>query len=91
MKTLDINAKTWFDKVNGNSYFSGRVVVDYGMETQKEFVMPFQYGYGSQYESEAFALLKREGVLAEGDSRYCRENGIILRSNNEKNCLRRTK
>ena len=31
MKTLDINAREWFDKVNGNSYFSAQIVVDYDL------------------------------------------------------------
>lgn len=36
---------TWFDRRNGNSYFSARV---YDMSMRLLFVCPFQYGYGSQ-------------------------------------------
>lgn len=35
---------TWFDKRNGNSYFSARV---YDLKMKLLFVCPFQYGYGS--------------------------------------------
>ena len=35
IKTLDITAKEWFDKVNGNSYFSAQVTVNFGMEGQQ--------------------------------------------------------
>ena len=62
-KTKDIQAKEWFDKVNGNSYFSGIITVDFGLETEKTFKMPFQYGYGSQYESVAKQILFEAGLI----------------------------
>jgi hypothetical protein len=49
MKTIDINAKEWFDKVNGNSYFSAVITIDFGMPTQKEYRLPFQYGSGTAW------------------------------------------
>ncbi len=92
IKTIDINARTWFDKVNGNSYFSAIVVVNYGMPTAKEFKLPFQYGYGSQYEQEAKQALIDNSILPTACSSlwsYCQDNGIILRSHNQKGCLKR--
>ena len=47
-KTIDIEAKEWFDKINGNSYFCGTITLNYLMDNQETFLMPFQYGYGSQ-------------------------------------------
>jgi len=90
-KTIDINAKEWFDKANGNSYFSALVTVNYGMDDEKTLKIPFQYGYGNQYEWEAQSTLAKEYELPDSIamSRYCRENGIILRSNKEKNCRKR--
>ena len=41
-QTIDINAKEWFDKVNGNSYFCGTITINYGMKTEQTFLMPFQ-------------------------------------------------
>tara|TARA_R110000824_G_scaffold329248_1_gene516074 strand:- start:370 stop:627 length:258 start_codon:yes stop_codon:yes gene_type:complete len=42
-------AKEWFDKVNGNSYFSVRIK---DLKTNKTIYLPFQYGYGTKYEQE---------------------------------------
>lgn len=94
MKTLDIQAKEWFDKLNGNSYFAALVTVDYNMPTEKSIKVPFQYGYGEQYETETTHQLQLDGVLPNDItiyslSRYCRENGIDLRSSKRTNCLKR--
>lgn len=92
LKTIDLNARTWFDKVNGNSYFSVLVVLDYGTETEKEIYLPMQYGYGEQYEAEVVKELKRLGYLDGCNTwlrEYCKDNGIILRVDHRKNCLKR--
>ncbi len=90
ISTIDINALSWFDKVNGNSYFSAIVTIDYGTPNAKEIKLPFQYGYGDQYEYEAGNALHEAGVikLEERQSfwRYCEENGIILRKNKRTGC-----
>ena len=41
IKTIDINAKEWYDKINGNSYFAGYVVVNKGTKTENIFIMRF--------------------------------------------------
>ena len=46
LKTIDIEAKEWRDKVNGNSYFSSDVILNYGMNNKETIKVPFQYGYG---------------------------------------------
>jgi len=94
INTLDINAKEWFDKINGNSYFAGEVVINYGTKTEKTFIMPFQYGYGEQYIQQAMAELIKAGEVLESDSnismsRFCRDKNIILRTNKTENCLLR--
>lgn len=92
IKTIDINAKTWFDKTYGNSYFAAIVVVNYGTPEAKELILPFQYGYGSQYEQEAKQALIDNGLLPTACPSlwsYCQNNGIVLRSHNQKNCLKR--
>lgn len=90
VKTIDVNAMEWFDKVNGNSYFAGNVTTNYGMEDEQIYFMPFQYGYGSQYEQEAKTLLIKHKVLPDigftALSSYCRENGIIYRGTKVGNC-----
>ena len=91
-KTIEIRAKEWFDKVNGNSYFAGTITLNYGTETEETFLMPFQYGYGSQYEQEAKAILTQFNKIStdyESLSNYCKRVGIELNSNIEIGCLKR--
>tara|TARA_R100000654_G_scaffold21332_2_gene43026 strand:+ start:3482 stop:3820 length:339 start_codon:yes stop_codon:yes gene_type:complete len=57
IKTIDVNALTWFDKVNGNSYFSGKIVLNQNLKNEVVLFMPFQYGYGSQYEYQACKVI----------------------------------
>lgn len=88
-KTIDIVAREWFDSVNGNSYFSAYITVNYSMESEANFHLPFQYGYGSQYETEAKFLLMKHKVIKETMfclSQYCRENKIVLRMRKIENC-----
>lgn len=74
VKTIDIEAKQWFDKVNGNSYFSARATINFGTPEEKTFKVPFQYGYGSHFEGVAFDTLKREGVLTGARKRCTTES-----------------
>lgn len=52
VKTIDIEALEWFDRVNGNSYFAGTIEINKGLKSEKRFIMPFQYGYGDHYVSK---------------------------------------
>jgi hypothetical protein len=58
-RSLFVEARLWFDKVNGNTYFTARVWVD------GNFVLslPFQYGYDHQYLYEANKQLINAGYL----------------------------
>jgi len=93
VKTIDVNCKEWFDKVNGNSYFAGTVTVNYGMKTEKTFNMPFQYGYGDQFRHEAWNTLKKNKVIKMPENmsiwQYCDDNKIIERYHLQTNCLKR--
>lgn len=89
VKTIDIQAKEWFDKVNGNSYFAGLITVNFGMPDEQQFNMPFQYGYGSQYQQEAFKVLKEKGLVLSDHSADIRNDGIIVRSSIQNKCLKR--
>ena len=53
IKTIDINVLTWYDSVNGNSYFAGEITLNYKMQNETTLYMPYQYGYGSQFKHEA--------------------------------------
>jgi len=89
VKTIDIQAKEWFDKVNGNSYFAGVVTVNYGMDNAKEFIMPFQYGYGDSYRNRAIEVLKEKGLINSDKEWVLRDKGIIVRSNIVRKCKQR--
>ena len=89
-KTIDIQGKSWFDKVNDNSYFSAQVTVNYGLKGVSSFKLPFQKGYGSQYEQAAFKELRERGFVPAPVEFYnCRKAGIIARSNIWRGCLKR--
>ena len=90
-KTIDVNAKEWFDKINGNSYFSGTITLNYGMNDEKTFLMPFQYGYGSQYEQKTKSILVFNKIIDNCWSlySYCKDNNIILRRTLIENCKKR--
>jgi hypothetical protein len=85
IKTIDINARESFDKINGNSYFAGEVIVNFGMKSQKTYRMPFQYGYGEQYTQAAAKVLGIDESLR----LYCLDNGIILRANKITGCKKK--
>ena len=98
IKTIDINAKEWFDKVNGNSYFSAVITLNYGTKTAKEICLPFQYGYGEHYIDIAGQELNKQGFihLVRHNNgaytplwHYCRDNHIILRTLKKDNCLKK--
>jgi hypothetical protein len=90
IKTIDINAKEWFDKINGNSYFCGIITINYLLDNEETFLMPFQYGYGSQYEQEAKAILTQFNKISAdyNDSlwRHCKKNNIKYNSSILENC-----
>lgn len=62
------------------------------MKSEEVFLMPFQYGYGSQYEQEAKAILTYANKISpqyETLYSYCKRENIILRSNIIRGCKKR--
>lgn len=93
IKTIDVQAKEWFDRLNGNSYFSAIATINFGMEDQKVINVPFQYGYGDSYIHASFEQLQKDGILNDNITiyapwRYCEANNIILRHNKKEKCLK---
>jgi hypothetical protein len=86
VKTIDINAKQWKDKSNGNSYFCSTITVNFGLKNEETFFIPFQYGYDSQYIYESLNLLKKMGYINTLSEYNLSQNGIILRTNIKTNC-----
>ena len=89
ISTLDINAKEWFDKVNGNSYFSADVVINYGMKDSQTIKLPFQYGYGDHYQYMAIEELKKQGLTDKKYLHDLKHDGIIVRANMQRNCRKK--
>ena len=94
VRTVDVTAYEWFDRVNGNSYFAGRVTINFGMKGEQTFIMPFQYGYGDHYRWEAFDLLVKRGVIPQEFGRvnpwvYYDNHGVIARHTKHEGCKKR--
>ena len=91
IKTIDVLTKTWFDKINGNTYFAQKIVINYGRKNEKRLINGFQYGYSS-YDYFALQFVQRELKLKTNLNNYelCGSHGkIILRSQTIKNCKKR--
>jgi hypothetical protein len=92
IKTIDLQAKEWFDKLNGNSYFSAIITLNFGLDDEKTINVPFQYGYGSQYEYVALHQLQCENLapLKYGNLfTFCNENNIELRRSKKEKCTKK--
>jgi len=75
-QSIIVQGRKWFDKVNGNTYFSCRVQVptESGF---KSFNIPFQYGYGEQWQFESVIVLRKLGFFKD-DNRQRWELPIIF-------------
>ncbi len=94
IQNIDIKAREWFDKVNGNSYFSARIYIN----DQEVGILPFQYGYDDHYIDMATAYLHENGFIdsprhSNGSRgslwRYCKDNNIRLTTTKQERCLKR--
>jgi len=61
-KSISIHGRRWFDKVNGNTYFSAYALVD---GKQYENCITYEYGYGDQYVDSMCKRLETYGVIPE--------------------------
>jgi len=75
-KQIIVQGRKWFDKVNGNTYFSCLVQVP-TEQGFKSFNIPRQYGYGEQWQFESVVVLRKLGFFKE-DSRQRWELPIIF-------------
>lgn len=90
VRTIDVHAKEWRDKVNGNSYFACRITINYGLLSQKEIRIPLQYGYGNHYKWVCIAELGwKDSNSFQSLWRVCNECDISLRTYKEVACLKR--
>jgi hypothetical protein len=81
IKTIDIQVLEWFDKMYGNSYFAANVTINYCLDNEDTFVIPFTYGYGDHAVSVSLKEIQKR---YEGTPSYIyeiRELGVIVRTN----------
>ncbi len=57
--TITVVGRRWFERVNGNTYHSVEVYVNGALLER----VPFQYGYGSQYEQTAMDILEKHKIV----------------------------
>lgn len=78
--------KTWFDRVNGNSYFSARI---YDLKNDLVAVVPFQYGYGTHPDFVAIkAIQNYEGIHEVSNSTFQRTKIITHDYGLKRDCVR---
>ena len=83
LKSVEIIAKEYFDNVNANSYFSAHVIINEGLKSEERILIPFQYGYGSQYEYVVFEMLKKRLLIFDKNLvswRFYKENQISYKN-----------
>lgn len=71
-ETIQAISRRWWDKVNGNSYFSVNLTIG-----KYAINLPFQYGYDSQPKSEVFKLL--ELINIKSDNINFIDKGFMLK------------
>ena len=63
--------KEYRDEVNGNSYFSTCIE---DIQNDKIYILPFQYGYGTQSEYETSQLLRKiDPIVVWGNIKHIKE------------------
>lgn len=62
--------RRWFDRANGNSYFSAMVFVHCDDGPTRAFVIPYQYGYGSHPEWTVYNECIKRGIIADPGEHY---------------------
>lgn len=75
IKTIEINARRWFQRSYGNTYFSGDIIVN-GKHAGS---INFAYGYGDHCVDQLFKLAQDNGVIPETSDRlwrFCSDNNI---------------
>lgn len=53
------SCRRWFDKINGNSYFSVWLTIPQNDSSNRYIGIPMQYGYSSQWQYEVINLLAK--------------------------------
>lgn len=92
IKTIDIQTLTWFDKVNGNTYFAQEITLNFCTDNETTIFNEFQYGY-SAYDFKAFEAIKEYFNLDVKTSifDFIDRDNVIIRSSTKKALKRELK
>lgn len=79
IKTITVLGRKWWDKVNGNTYHTARIMVN-GVTVGKT---EFSYGYGDHYVQSAADWLEKNGYIKREREhqalwQYCSDHNIHL-------------
>lgn len=64
---IAVFVRRWFDRVNGNSYWSARIVVPQAEGADRWFAIPLSYGHGSQIEFDVAEELAELDLIPAAD------------------------
>jgi hypothetical protein len=59
VRSVTIIGRKWFEKINGNTYFTAEILVN-GIHVHS---MPYEYGYGEQYEQASLGWLEKAELI----------------------------
>lgn len=82
VECVHIEARRWFQKSYGNTYFSLQIDVEIGGMLIEVVRIPFEYGYGDHYDTVALEQFKAAVNLDKPLADYCylsralKESGI---------------
>ena len=86
ISSIVVIGRRWFDRVNGNTYYSAEILID-GKTIDG---IDYAYGYGDQYLQDASDAIERAGHLPDREHhangsveplwQYCRDRDIALHS-----------
>ena len=78
IKTIDIYAKEWFDRINRNSYFSAEVILNYKLKEIRKY-FEFAQGFNIIQDKEKVITIPFQYGY---NDRYIEEATAVLMKNN---------
>ena len=79
IKNAVVIARVWFDRVNGNTYHSARIIINGG---EADFKKPIEYGYGDSYITTATEIAlengySRDNMTRDGLRNWLKSNAVL--------------
>ena len=81
LKTIDIVALGYRDKINGVSYFSSNVILNHGLKNSIQLKIPFQNGYELQYLATSLNEVSKHFKRSQWYQRYMNKDMIEKKYN----------